>query len=217
MNDAAEIRRPSAPVGGQLGRSRLSRRLALALFLGAVIGGFESMAARVDALTRPDQSPLAIAAPNDLLAAAAGWSPLFVSRAAGLRDLDARLALQESPQNLDRAETRSHAALRRSPTRADAWARLAYIDATRNGALTAEGLSALNRSFVAVPFGGPSFQTWRVEFALIYWSALNDEARRHLSRAIDVLAMDSTMSEALRQISSQLPDPEASQFLSSRL
>lgn len=187
-----------------------------ALFLGAsLLGALESAAAWFDPARR-DLTPLQsrVGEQDDAAARPPRGLP---SRAAGMRDLDARLALREIPADLDRAAARSHDVLKRSPAHADAWARLAWIDSSQNGELTGEGLRSLNRSFVAVPFAAPEPGLWRAAFTLDHWEALDDEAKRHLSRAIDALARRPDTREALQGLSSGLRNEEAAQFLLSRL
>lgn len=133
-----------------------------------------------------------------------------------LRELQARLAAMQTPPDIELAQLRSEQALARSPARKESWARLAYAEAAQNGALTPEGLAALNRSFVTAPFATRSFQLWRIEFGLSYWPSLDDEAKSHIGRALAALAAlpgARPDANALQEMADRLPYPEARQFL----
>jgi hypothetical protein len=102
----------------------------------------------------------------------------FGAPTGALRELAAARALQSDPPDLDLAEKRTWEALARSPARAEAWARLAFIDAMRHGALSSEGLSALALSYEVEPFGPEALRHWRVEFILARWSEVGDDLRQ---------------------------------------
>jgi hypothetical protein len=90
-----------------------------------------------------------------------------------LLELAASRSLLTDPPSLDSAEALSWEALRRSPTRGGAWARLAYIDAARDGVLDTAGQNALARSFEVQPFAREALRHWRLEFALTHWQELD--------------------------------------------
>jgi hypothetical protein len=90
-----------------------------------------------------------------------------------LLELAASRALLSDPPSLDAAEAFTWNALRRSPTRGGAWARLAYIDAVRDGRLDAFGREALARSFEVLPYAPETLRHWRLEFTLSRWSELD--------------------------------------------
>jgi hypothetical protein len=184
--------------------------------IGAAVTAMESVTAYADTVTRQDLTRLETDAADESEPSRLRL-PLQMSGAASLRELDAGRALLETPPDLDLAEKRSWEALSRSPSRAESWARLAFVDVAQNQRLTPEGLDALNHSFIALPFAGDSFQVWRVQLALTYWSQLDAEAQRHVTRAIDALAVGVNGREALQGIVEQIPEAEARRFLQSRL
>jgi hypothetical protein len=112
--------------------------------------------------------------------ARAGDSPALGWRAPSgdLLELAAARALLQEPPDLDAAEALSWDALRRSPARAESWARLAYIDAARDGRLDAPGQEALARSYAAAPYTVEALRRWRAEFTLSRWGEVDDELRQ---------------------------------------
>jgi hypothetical protein len=94
-----------------------------------------------------------------------------------LRDLAAARALLADPPDLDTAERRTWEALQRSPARAEAWARLAYIDLRRDGRLGPQGESALALSYEVEPYASEELRHWRVEFVLTHWEVIGPEVR----------------------------------------
>jgi hypothetical protein len=96
---------------------------------------------------------------------------------AELRDLAASRALLGDRPDLDQAETLTWGALQRSPARPGSWARLAYIDIARDGALGPDGVAALERSYEAEPFAAEALRHWRIEFTLSRWREIPPELR----------------------------------------
>ncbi|GEM_PF-4876534 len=130
-----------------------------------------------------------------------------------LHERKARLALNIAPPDLAQSAEESREALRVSPARGESWARLAYLEATQAGEFSPEALAALNRAFVTTPVEVRDFQLWRVEFALSNWDRLDDEAKGHVRRAIEVLTDRGRNMGAVTQLADRLPDPEARQFV----
>lgn len=102
-----------------------------------------------------------------------------------LLDLAAQSHMLTATPDLTQAEHFTRQALAKSPARADAWARLAAIDVQRHGQLTPTGREAFKRSFGAAPFGDQDFQKWRLQFAVIHWAQLDNQAR---NAALDQIA-----------------------------
>ncbi len=103
-------------------------------------------------------------------------------------DVAAQAELMKDEPNLDIAEAHTREALKFSPARTASWARLADINVRRHGALTPEGLSALNKSFTVSPFGAIPFQRWRLRFAINHWDELDDNTRRAAIRQVHAIA-----------------------------
>ena len=110
--------------------------------------------------------------------------------AAGYDRMATRLLQRgQAPATLDRAERLSQKALDLSPYDTSAALRLAYIDAVRNGRLTAKGAEALAMSYARVPID-QAVASWRLRFALDNWQDL-DAKTREATRA-EFLALVST-------------------------
>ncbi len=130
------------------------------------------------------------------------------SQTGALDELKARLVILQAG-DLGDATQLSLDALMRSPAREESWARLAYLDAVKNGDLSSEGLAALNHSFIARPYPPLAFQFWRVEFTMSYWRDLDNEARGHLGRALEALPKNSNTKSKLRELADGPSDPAA--------
>ncbi len=89
-----------------------------------------------------------------------------------LLNLAAQLALLDTVQNAETAQDYTWQSLQESPTRAEGWARLAYIDLLANGKFTKDAISYLEHSFVAEPAGYQDFMVWRLEFIFANWQHL---------------------------------------------
>jgi hypothetical protein len=74
------------------------------------------------------------------------------------------------------------------PTRAFAWARLAYLEARRDsGKVNPEALAALTRSMDACPLCDTQLIGWRFNFVLTHWNDVPDETRRRAFEQADLL------------------------------
>jgi hypothetical protein len=98
------------------------------------------------------------------------WAQLRLAAGQDAR-ADERLRGATGPAALDEARRLSRLALRDAPYDTGALLRLAYIDRARNGALTAEGLSALQQSYDRIALD-PATGLWRIPFALENWASL---------------------------------------------
>jgi len=126
----------------------------------------------IAAATAAAGTPAGSAALNDAADVLRGAQPT-----SELRDLAAALALLTTPSDLDTVERLSASALAASPARAETFARLAYIDVLRNGALTQTGAQALQDSYLAAPYAEQSLRRWRLEFTLGLWSQIDPSLR----------------------------------------
>jgi hypothetical protein len=143
----------------------------------AVLVGHELRAVAVDEALSVAEASGASAERRDEALSRADSSLAWGAPTGALRELAAARALVSEPPDLDKAEKLSWAALERSPGRADAWTRLAYVDVIRHGALTPQGLSDLALSYKVAPFGPESLRHWRVEFVLSRWDEVGDDLR----------------------------------------
>ncbi len=120
------------------------------------------------------------------------------------------VALAMAPPDLDRAEEAARYALATGPAKADAWARLAYVDAVRDDTLDEEGRTALMRSYLVSPYGPPAFQRWRMEFSLAFWSQLDEPLRASALRQASVIVQDEGGRAYLDRLADTTPDQAGS-------
>lgn len=74
------------------------------------------------------------------------------------------------------------------PSRAFAWARLAYLEAHRDGGkVNPAALSALTRSMDACPLCDTDLVRWRFNFVLARWNDIPDDTRRRAFEHADLL------------------------------
>lgn len=107
-----------------------------------------------------------------------GISPALLGSSQGL-DQAAYDALADNPTSskLDSAEALTRQALLLSPYENNARLRLAYIDAVRNGRLSAAGVAELKRTYDLIPVD-PNVGAWRLRFSLEHWDELTPDTRR---------------------------------------
>lgn len=78
----------------------------------------------------------------------------------------------------------SMATLRRRPTDAGAWARLAYLEREANG-MSEDAALYLERSFLSAPFGDAGLRRWRIGFTLENWMAVHPDTRLAAQRSLE--------------------------------
>ncbi len=88
--------------------------------------------------------------------------------------------------HLGRAEAATRAELKLSPMAVDAWLRLAYIDSLKGPTLNAEGVGALEKSFLIAPLD-PANCGDRDTLALNAWQDLPADLRRKVLMEIHTL------------------------------
>src|SRR4029453_347465 len=91
--------------------------------------------------------------------------------------------LSRPAANLDQAERTSRRILEIYPYDSSAWARLAYLDARRNGALRPAGVKALATGYDLVAYD-PYVAFWRIGFCLEHWNRLSPQLRRAVSAEV---------------------------------
>lgn len=161
----------------------------------AVAGSAGAPAARREAALREADAALAAGVSN-----------------AELYDLAASRALLGGEPDLDRAEALTRDALRRSPARSSAWARLAYIDLARDGELSPDGVEALARSYEAEPFAAEALRRWRIEFVLSRWRDMPEALRTSAVEEAQGSARGARWYEEtvwLYALAERLPEPAA--------
>lgn len=102
------------------------------------------------------------------------------------------------PKGLAEAEAATREALAIRPRSTLSWTRLAVIDATRNERLTADGVSALKRSY-GLAWIDPRLSMDRLAFCLAVWPYLPDDLKDSAEREFSTLAESGSHRAALRR------------------
>ncbi len=89
----------------------------------------------------------------------------------------AELALLLEPQNLDAARTAAQRAVAADPSRAGAWAHLAYIEFNKTKSVNGAVLNALSKSMDACPLCDDELIRWRFNFVLANWTSMPEALR----------------------------------------
>jgi len=111
-----------------------------------------------------------------------------VGSSALLTDLAAELALLREPVDLDASARWTQQALTRSPSRAESWARLAFIEVLRAREFTDKSIGYLEHSFIIEPAGYQQFMIWRLEFMFAYWSQIPHTLQESTLRSLRMTA-----------------------------
>jgi hypothetical protein len=107
-----------------------------------------------------------------------------------------------------RPETKNHeaalAAARRTveadPSRAGAWAQLAFLEYSKDSKLTPAAIDALKRSMDACLVCSQDLVRWRFNFVLANWEGMPDEIRRKAFEQADILRWMGQNSEFLAEM-----------------
>lgn len=168
--------RPREAAAGALARRAVAAAFALVAVASGLHASWDLRAARaVQALARAEAAPgprAEAAALDRADRALRGGAPT-----GALRDARATRALIGETPDFDAAREWSRGALRRSPARAPAFARLAYIDAAEDDQLDPEGLEALADAYLVAPFATDAFGRWRLSFTFSNWDAVDPAVR----------------------------------------
>jgi hypothetical protein len=73
------------------------------------------------------------------------------------------------------------------PSRASAWAKLAYLEYVKAGKVTPQSIEALSKSMDACPFCDQALIRWRFNFVLANWNAMPETLRLKAFEQADVL------------------------------
>jgi hypothetical protein len=112
----------------------------------------------------------------------------------------AELAVQPETENLEAAHAAAQAAVQADPSRAHAWALLAYLETRKAGKVTPAALKALTSSMDACPLCDQDLIRWRFNFVLANWSAISEETRRRAFDEADILRWTGQHSEFLAEM-----------------
>ncbi len=73
-----------------------------------------------------------------------------------------------------------------APMKADAWMRLAFVNATRAGRFDAATMAALQHSYVLCPID-PTVALWRIRFSLEAWEQLTPQLRQAVIQELSAI------------------------------
>jgi hypothetical protein len=99
----------------------------------------------------------------------------------------AELGVRPGTENLDAAYLAAAKATKIDPSRAHAWAQLAWLETRKSGKVTAAALDALIRSMNACPLCSQDLIRWRLNFVLANWGAIPEDLRRQAFEHADIL------------------------------
>ncbi|MDP3737865.1 MAG: hypothetical protein Q8R02_10770 [Hyphomonadaceae bacterium] len=86
------------------------------------------------------------------------------------------------------------------PSRASAWAKLAYLEYVKAGKVTPAALGALSKSMEACPFCDRALIRWRFNFVLANWAAMPEALRLRAFEQADVLRWTGENTEFLAEM-----------------
>ncbi len=110
----------------------------------------------------------------------AGASPAYL-------EMLAELGVQDATRNTDAAYAAAQRAVKADPSRAGAWAELAWLDYSKAGKVTPAALDALEQSMDACPVCNQDLIRWRFNFVLANWRDVPDDLRRRAFEQADIL------------------------------
>jgi hypothetical protein len=102
-------------------------------------------------------------------------------------EVTAEHSLRLSPADEAAAYLAAKKAVELDPSRAFAWAILAYVEARQAGELSQPAIDALARSMEACPLCDQDLIRWRFNFLLNYWKDAPEELRRKAFEQADIL------------------------------
>lgn len=104
------------------------------------------------------------------------------------------------PENREMAQLAAERAVAADPTRAFAWARLAYFSLDEVGMATEDTLVALRASMEQCPLCDQALVRWRFNFVLSHWSQMPEIIRKLAFTHADVLRWSGNNSEFLAEM-----------------
>jgi hypothetical protein len=99
----------------------------------------------------------------------------------------AELGVQPETKNHEAALAAAQRAVKADPSRAGAWALLAYLEYSKNTRVTPEALEALKASMDACAVCNQDLIRWRFNFVLANWADVPDDIRHRAFDQADVL------------------------------
>ena len=123
-----------------------------------------------------------------------------VSGSADYFEALAELSVQPETMDLEAGRIAAQAAVQADPSRAHAWALLAYLESESAGRVTPTALDALSHSMKACPLCDQDLIRWRFNFVLANWNAVPDDIRREAFNQADILRWTGQNSEFLAEM-----------------
>lgn len=182
LTAAESARAEKARAAGSAPRPVTALQVALWALMLAVGGGTLAMIAQATSTRLSDQLLVQDGPIGEGIAAAVNrpGSPDYFETLA-------ELAMDQAPADLASAKAAAEKAVALEPTRAHAWARLAYLDWLGAKRLTPAGLDALGKSFAACPLCDAGLIRWRFNFVLANWGQIPEPMRRQAFEGADLL------------------------------
>jgi len=108
-------------------------------------------------------------------------------RSANYLETLSELALQLPAPDVDKALLAARRAVEADPSRAYAWATIAYLEAGKAKTATPASIDALGKSMDACPLCSAELVRWRFNFVLSNWGAIPEAMRRRAFEHADML------------------------------
>lgn len=112
----------------------------------------------------------------------------------------AELGVRPETKNYEAALTAARSAVEADPSRAGAWAQLAFLEYSKGVTLTPAAIDALKRSMEACPVCSQDLVRWRFNFVLANWQGMPDDVRRKAFEQADILRWMGQNSEFLAEM-----------------
>lgn len=110
------------------------------------------------------------------------------------------LGLQLEKPAIDPSLEAAKQAVATDPSRASAWAKLAYLEYVKGGKITPASIDALSKSMDACPFCDQALIRWRFNFVLANWGAMPEAIRIRAFEQADVLRWGGENTEFLTEM-----------------
>lgn len=104
------------------------------------------------------------------------------------------------PENAEMAQLAAERAVAADPSRAFAWARIAYYKAEEAGAVGDEAIAALLQSMRRCGLCDPELVRWRFNFVLSNWDQMPEQVRRAAFMHADMLRWTGSNAEFLAEM-----------------
>ena len=104
------------------------------------------------------------------------------------------------PEDREMAQLAAERAVAADPTRAFAWARLAYFSVGETGMATEDTVAAIRASMVQCPLCDQALVRWRFNFVLSHWTQMPEDIRQLAFTHADILRWSGANAEFLAEM-----------------